>query len=281
MSLAPQDIQPILLRGQLSIDSMNPIAAQGCAQQALEIEPKNPMALLLMARVLRALNQPAQAIDLLESALPNLDFALPLHLEYIQLIQQTRGSKSALQAASELAERFPNDPQVLSQLARSLADDGQMEEAIGTAQRALRCNTCTEPLSDSDLALLHYQLGSLLSQAGQLDQSIHHLVEAIHVNPNFIEPYLELGRVHQQRRQHAQALSAFSQAIAAAPNDARPYYQAGMALKDNKDYLEAERMLRRACELAPEDVSIHRLLGAVVTLNLVHNQQPGITRNSL
>ena len=279
MSLAPQDIQPILLRGQLSLDSMNPIAAQGCAQQALEIEPKNPMALLLMARVLRALNQPAQAIDMLESALPNLDFTLLLHLEYIQLIQQTRGSKSALQAASELAERLPNDPQVLSQLARCLADDGQMEEAIGTAQRALRCNTCTEPLSDSDLALLHYQLGSLLCQAGQLDQSIHHLVEAIHANPNFIEPYLELGRVHQQRRQHAQALSAFSQAIAAAPNDARPYYQAGMALKENKDYLEAERMLRRACELAPEDVSIHRLLGAVVTLNLVHNQQPGISRN--
>jgi tetratricopeptide (TPR) repeat protein len=279
VNTAPEEIEPLLLRGQLYLDNLNPIAAQQCAQRALEFEPENPTALLLMSHVLKALNQHAQAIELLESTLPKLDFALALHLEYIDLIQQIKGSKPALEAARELAQRLPNDPQVLSQLARSLAEDGQVDEAVQTAQRALRCNNCTEPLSDSQLAWLHFQLGSLLSQAGQLDQSIHHLVEAIHIDPNYIEPYLELGRVHQQRRQHAQALSAFSQAIAAAPNDARPYYQAGMALKDNKDYLEAERMLRRACELAPEDVSIHRLLGAVITLNMVHNQQqPGIKR---
>jgi tetratricopeptide (TPR) repeat protein len=278
MQVSPEEIEPILLRGQLYLDNMNPIAAQQCAQRTLELEPENPTALLLLSHVYKALNQPEQAVELLESALPSLEFDLPLQLEYINILQQTRGSKSALEAARQLAQRLPTDPLVLSQLARSLADDGQIDDAVQTAQRALRCNNCTEPLSDSKLAWLHYQLGSLLSQAGQLDQSIHHLVEAVHINPNYIEPYLELGRVHQQRRQHAQAMSAFNQAITAAPNDARPYYQAGMALKENKDYLEAERMLRRACELAPDDVSIHRLLGAVVTLNLVHNQQPGSKR---
>jgi Flp pilus assembly protein TadD len=46
-----------------------------------------------------------------------------------------------------------------------------------------------------------------------------------------------------------------------------------LALKENKNYLEAERMLRRACELDPDNVSVHRLLGAVVTLNMVHNRR--------
>ena len=58
-----------------------------------------------------------------------------------------------------------------------------------------------------------------------------------------------------------------------AQEDYRPYYQAAMALKEGKDYLEAESMLRRAAQLAPEDVNVHRLLGAVVALNLVHNRR--------
>ncbi|MGW8249538.1 MAG: tetratricopeptide repeat protein, partial [Anaerolineales bacterium] len=132
---------------------------------------------------------------------------------------------------------------------------------------------CLDKLNKDELAYLHYNLGRLLSQTGQLDQSIHQLVEAIDKKPGYVEPYLELGHVHQQRRQHSQALQAFTQAIEAAPADSRPYYHAGLALKESKDYLEAERMLRKASELAPDDVSIHRLLGAVVALNLVHNRR--------
>jgi len=47
-------------------------------------------------------------------------------------------------------------------------------------------------------------------------------------------------------------------------------------LKESKDYIQAEKMLRRASELAPEDISVHRLLGAVVALNLVHNRREPI-----
>jgi Flp pilus assembly protein TadD len=65
----------------------------------------------------------------------------------------------------------------------------------------------------------------------------------------------------------------YQQAINLAGKDYRPYYQAGLALKESKDYLGAEDMLRHAAELAPDDVSIHRLLGAVVALNLVHNRR--------
>jgi Flp pilus assembly protein TadD len=88
-----------------------------------------------------------------------------------------------------------------------------------------------------------------------------------------LDAYLELGRAHQDRRQHNQAVNTYHQAIAVAPNDYRPYCQAGLVLKESKDYEGAEDMLRRAAELAPNDVSIHRMLGAVVALNLVHNRR--------
>jgi Flp pilus assembly protein TadD len=42
-------------------------------------------------------------------------------------------------------------------------------------------------------------------------------------------------------------------------------------MKEGKDFMGAEKMLRKASELAPDDLDIHRQLGAVIALNLVHN----------
>jgi tetratricopeptide (TPR) repeat protein len=276
ISLAPDQTSPLILRAQIDLEQDNPQEAYSRAQSALTIDPGNPEALLLVARALKAMDQPDKAIELLEKAIPELADPLPLNLEYIHLIHQAKGVKPALQVASELSNQYPNDPQVLSVLAKTLEEDGQINAAIQAAQRALRSLSSLDSFSNQDLACMHFHLGHLLSQAGQLDQAIHHLVEAIHIQPGYIEPYLELGRVHQQRRQHNQALKAFTQAIDAAPNDARPYYHAGVALKESKDYIQAEKMLRRASELAPEDISVHRLLGAVVALNLVHNRREPI-----
>jgi tetratricopeptide (TPR) repeat protein len=273
INLAPDQISPVLLRTQIDLEQKKPEEAYQRAQTALGMEPENPAALLLAARALKTMDQPAKAIELLEKAIPVTADPLPLNLEYIYLIHQAKGVQSALQVAVELSNHYPNDPQVLSLLAETLEEDGQIDAAIQAAQRALRSYSSPDTTSNDQLARIHYHLGHLLSQVGQLDQAIHHLVEAINTNPSYIEPYLELGRVHQQRRQHSQALKAFTQAIDAAPGDARPYYHAGVAFKESKDYLAAEKMLRRASELAPDDISVHRLLGAVVALNLVHNRR--------
>jgi tetratricopeptide (TPR) repeat protein len=162
---------------------------------------------------------------------------------------------------------------VLSVLADLLEASGQDEVAIHTAQRALRSPECADKLSRAEQAHLHFLLGRLFHRAGQLDQAVHHLNECLQLAPEKVEAYLELGQVHQERRQYNQALNVYRQAISVVPNDHRPYYQVGLALKESKDYLGAEKMLRRAAELAPNDPAIHRLLAAVVALNLVHNRR--------
>jgi len=141
------------------------------------------------------------------------------------------------------------------------------------AQRALRASGELDLQQSQDQANLHLLLGKLLCQAGQLDQAIYHLNEAVQHKPEMIEAYLELGQAHRERRQYTQALSAYDQAIEIAPNDYQPYYQMGVTLKDSKDYLAAERMLRKAAELAPDEPAVHRLLAAVIALNLVHNRR--------
>jgi tetratricopeptide (TPR) repeat protein len=199
-----------------------------------------------------------------------------------RLLHRTQGQAAGLQALDELTERYPEDPAVLGLMAEALEESGQYEEAIKVAQHALRnmpsftvigAQPKGMPAAVTHPAGLHRLLGRLLHRTGQLDQAIHHLSEAILLEPGQVEPYLELGGTQLERRQNAQALQTFKKAITVAPQDPRPYYHAGFVLKESKDYLTAENMLRRAVSLAPNDLTTQRLLAAVVALNLVHNRR--------
>jgi tetratricopeptide (TPR) repeat protein len=277
VTLAPNQVQPLLLRGEIALQANNPRGAQSRAQAALRIQPDDPEVLLLLARALNALDRPEEALATLEKALPLASESLPLSVERVRLLQRAHGFDAAIQAAQTLADHNPEEPRVLALQAELLEGAGQGEAAIRAAQRALRLpdrlTGTANGLPNPEQAKLHYLLGRMLSRSGQLDQAVHHLTETIRLAPEMVEAYLEIGHVHQERRQHNQALNAYRQAITVAPHDHRPYYLIGLALKESKDYLGAEKMLRRAADLAPNDVSIHRLLGAVVALNLVHNRR--------
>jgi len=273
VTLAPSRIEPLIIRGEIALQENNPKGAQTRAQAALHLQPDDPSALVLMARSLIALDQPVEALEVLEKAIPLASNPLPLLLERVRLLEYCQGPTEALETSQKLAEQYPENPEVLALLAGFLDRFGESETAIQAAQRALRSYQLQDEVENRPLAALHYLLGQLFSRTGQLDQAIHHLTEAIRLDPHHIEAHLELGYVHHERRQHAQALRAYQQAIEIDPADHRAYYQAGLALKDCKDYLEAEKMLKKASDLAPDDLSIHRLLGAVVALNLVHNRR--------
>jgi Flp pilus assembly protein TadD len=126
-------------------------------------------------------------------------------------------------------------------------------------------------LNAQEKARLHHMIGMQSVESGQLDNAIYHLNEAIQLDPNFVEPYLELGFAYNKQRQYLKAQKIFQQATVIAPEDPRPFLYTGLALKEGKDYQSAETMLRRAAQLAPSDVRIRKHLAAVAALNLVHN----------
>jgi tetratricopeptide (TPR) repeat protein len=109
-----------------------------------------------------------------------------------------------------------------------------------------------------------------------LDHAIHHLSQALDLNPANLEAYFELGRTYQTRRNYQEAAKTYQNAIHIAPKDYRPYYFAGLALKEAKEYQSSEAMLRRAIELSPGEKTIRKQLGAVIALNFVHNGRSAI-----
>jgi tetratricopeptide (TPR) repeat protein len=267
-TLAPEIAASHLIQAEIALQAGKPQFAHDHAQTALHLQPESQQAAMVLSRALQALHRPAEALAVIDKAIPASEHTIPLTIERIQLLRQSQGAETALKAAIELAQTSPDDPIVLAVLSEIQADAGQEETAIRTAQKAILLG---EVLPTSQQASLRLLLGQLLRRAGQLDQAVHHLDEVIRLDPDKIEAYLELGRTHQDRRQQAQALLMYKRAAGIDPHDPRPYLQAGLALKDGKDYLEAESMLRRAADLEPNDPIIRRQLAAVIAINLVHN----------
>ncbi len=270
--MAPDEQTPLLLSARIALKMSDPGKAKTFAESALRVDPDSPEALHLQAQALSASGQAERALNIVDKAIPLSSDPLPLLLQRASLISQFEGSEAHLKALQSIAEEYPDEPLVLAPLAEALAASGQNPEAIQSAQQALHRSSGQLPLDEQ--AHLHNLLGALLQQSGQLDQSIHHLSEAIRIAPSSMESYLTLGETLTERRQYEQALETYQKAIRLHPSDPRPYYQAGLLLKASRDYPAAEKMLRKAAAKAPDDVAIHRQLAALVALNLVHNRQP-------
>ena len=270
IEISADPIPALLLRGEIALKANNPKGAQSRAQAVLHIEPENAKALILLAHALQALSRPEDALASIEKAIPLVKQPLHLLLERAELLRAAEKPRAALEALQDIANQFSQEPLVLAPLAEALMSEGRHEEAVQTARLALQVGK--DDLTSQDQANLMFLLGRQAHSTGQLDQAIYYLSQTIQFDPENLEAYLELGNTYQERRQNAKALIVYQQAISVAEKDHRAYYQAGIVLKESKDYLAAETMLRRAAKLAPNDVSIHRLLGAVVALNLVHNR---------
>jgi tetratricopeptide (TPR) repeat protein len=268
IKLNPNQVEPLLLRAQIALDAKEHDVAKAFVKQAKVLNPDKPNELQILSHILLKLGKAEEAIDLLDEAISLSLEPLPLLLERGDAIQALRGKDAKLDTLRALSKDFPDEPSVLAAIVSTQIENNQPDEAIKTAQQALRLNPSNLDLKEQ--AKLNYQLGALLRQAGQLDQAIHHLNKTIEIAPRFLEAYLEIGEAHHQRREFQQALKYFTQATAIAPNNPIPYKKAGSIQKECKDYVGAEAMLRQAVALAPKDLNIQRQLGAVIALTLIH-----------
>jgi len=260
-----------ILLAEIELDTNDPRSAQKRIQAILDDQPEHPKAMHILALTLEKMNRPSDALATFEKLIPLSKAPFTLELERARVLEKAQGAKASIEALQEIVERYPEEPLALAGLARALLSDGQVQPAIDAAQKALVYNK--GQLDQYALADLNQRIGHHALQAGQLDLAVHHLTLAVELDPNSLEAYLDLGATYLERRQHQYALDIFTQAMALSQDDYRPYYQAGLALKEMKDYQAAEEMLNRASQLAPNEIGIHRLLTAVVALNLIHNRR--------
>jgi tetratricopeptide (TPR) repeat protein len=273
LMMAPNRADIYQLLSEIAIRKEDYQGAYDSANKAIELNPKDLQSNIILARSLSAIGRNNEALAKLNTMLSTAPDSRLLLLERINILGKINGPRVGIDELQKLVNSYPEDFNILYALSKLYIDIGETENAVTTAQKALKLSADRMPRNEQ--ANLHLLIGKVLHQIGQLDQSIYHLSEAIQLAPDRLEPYLELGLARKERREYQQALQIFEQATFIAPDDPRVPYQAGLALKESKDYKSSETMLRRAVNLAPHDLNIRRQLAAVVALNLVHNPRTG------
>jgi tetratricopeptide (TPR) repeat protein len=275
----PLDQESILLRGEIALDMGDAETALQFAERALEQPTDNPIVWSLLAKSLHLAGKTDDALRIYEQAIPIKEEFVSLHLERLTLVRQKKGLDAFLNEAQVLLQELPTAIPLHAAYASALVEKDRPDEAITSAQIALRLCHQSETVTPADHALCHGLLGNLLSAKGQLDQAIYHLTEAVQLDPRNGQNYRILGDVYASRGDADRALSCYLQAIKSSPEDAYSCFKAGILYKEAKDFSNAEQMLRQAARVEPDNLAIQRQLGAVVALNLLHNRkQPEISQ---
>ena len=271
IKLSPNNVTPILLAAEIAYKNQETKQGDHFIREALKMKPSNPEDINGITRILVERNKTKEALQLLDNLINHAISPVPLLLQKANLLGQIKGVQEKIKLLVQLALENPKDANVLSQLSTAYIENKQPTEAIRAAQFALKNGQSI--LSQQEKSKLNYQLGVLYQQSGQLDQSLHHLSEAVKQTPKFLEAYLGLAETLRQRREYDRAFNQLEKAIEIAPKDPRAFLAAGLLLKDGKDYSSSESMLRKASALAPKDVFIQRQLAAVIALAIIHQTE--------
>jgi len=159
------------------------------------------------------------------------------------LVMQGRAVEAI--APLEKASRRANDPAIETELARTLATAGRLDEALDQLRRTTARRPPYPP------AFL--EGGAQLSKAGRLDEAVAVLEQGLAFAPEVLDLRMELGFIYLKRNDRRNARAMFSQVLAASPerHGVLPALAKVMAL--DGEYAAAADLFRRALAIGPDD----------------------------
>jgi predicted Zn-dependent protease len=135
-------------------------------------------------------------------------------------------------------------------------------------------------LREPDLAEVHYRavlaarpdsaaallgLGTILLQAGSLDQALPLLLQATEVAPEWARVWSNLGVALRRHGKLAEAESAYRRALSLEPRLSQAWYNLGRLLEMTGDLDGAAGAYRQGLDAAPADCDLRRALAGIVS----------------
>lgn len=274
IKLSPKNISHLLLASEIALESDDKEFSANLVNKALSHGAQDSANIIRASDLLIELGKVDQAFELIQEKVELAVEKVSLQIQKAKLIGLREGKQEKLKMLIQLAKDNSTHPLIYSHLTDAYIDTKNPEEAIRAAQFALKY--ADDSLDTTHRAKLHFQLGVLFRQAGQLDQAVHQLTESLKLSPNLLIAQLEIGETFSKRKEYTKALEHYQRAIEIAPRDPRPYKEAGLLLKESKDYVAAEAMFRQAYAIDSDDIFIQRQLATVIALALIH--QPNANR---
>lgn len=232
---------------------------------AISLDAEDAENYVFMAKLLLEQGDREKALHMLEKATQSKNADVRTMVEHASLLKNIKGAAAARDLIAAFSEKYPQNPELLRLLAEAEDQCGNLKKAEMVAKKALDLHP-----QQADLQML---LGKIQEKVGNLDQAVNYFSQAIALEPRRKDGYVNLSQVYLKQRDHVKARKVLEQGIEKMPDEIGLYLSCASLLKDAKDYHAAEKMLRNASALDPRNVNIHRQLGAVLALNLVHQSQ--------
>ena len=232
---------------------------------AIQLDPEDADNYVFMARLQKARGDDNSALATLEKTSDSKNASVQTMIEHAGMVREINGVVAARDLLESFVKRYPENPELLRQYAEAEEICGDITKAEEVAKHALEMHP-EEPE-------LHMLLGKIQERMGNLDQAAHYYSQVIARKPRDIDAYLSLSGVFTSQREYTKARKVLEQGIDEGSPDIRLYLTCANLLKESKDYQGAESMLRKASALDPRNLNIHRQLGAVLALNMVHQSQ--------
>lgn len=249
--------------------------AAAAYREAVRISPKNALAWKDLGLTLRSLGRNDEAYDALQKsvALNSQDADTWANVGELALL---RSDLPAAQNDLETARKMdPKNARVLTELGSLYARQNAYAaaaEAYGAAAD-LREASPTSTGGTGDLALLRYDQGVALGQAGQNDEALAAYDKAIAANARYPEALLNSGFILYKQNKLDDAIGRFREATALKPASPLGWKNLAAAETDQKDWDGAAVAWRQVAALDPSDYdSRARLVDAILRAHPVSDE---------
>lgn len=168
---------------------------------------------------------------------------------------EARGTAQSLKKAKERTVQQPTNLAAWKQLGAELSESGQFEEALRALERA-------SALVSDDAETLALK-GRITHQAGNPEQALVFLHDAIKLNPNYAKAQHYIGYIYYTQARFNEAIKHAEIACELVPDDVDMLNTLGNILMQIFEYSRARDALEKATKLAPKNYLSWNNLGNV------------------
>ncbi len=242
-------------------------------RQALQQKPNYLPAQLKLADSLLAMNELEESRKLYEAIIAKEPKTTQAHYGLGRVKAKLGDAAGAIDSLRKACDLSPSWGAAHYALALAYRAAGESPKAAEHLQ-LYRQNMLVRPVLSDPLMSAVAELNSgasdklrkgvELEAEGRLEESIAEHERAVAINPQLIQPHLNLIQLYGRTRQPAKAEEHYLAAIALNPNLAEAHYNFGVMLLDQKRFAEAAKAFQSAIESNPQFAEAHLNLGALL-----------------
>lgn len=239
----------------------DPVAAERAARQALDWDPSNLRALILVGDMAFGARRYSEALEQYQSAIPRAD-SLPesdaarLITRYLDAASHspTRSPEQMLRHAETLRGLTPDDPAALTRLADLSFFHASPEQTASLYQELL--DRFKDDLTADQLAAASYRLGESLRLGGELDRALLQLDDATERAPDSLHPLVSRIQIYEIKQDWANVVETKRKLLNLLEADQRAELQLELGellLEKLSEPVQALVHFEAASELRPND----------------------------